>query len=195
MKDVVRFILRVFFTIFFRVSITGRENIPAKGAALLCSNHIAELDMFFIGYRLKRIIHYMAKEELFKIPLVRSFIRWAGAFPVKRGAGDVGAIKTALKLLKDGHIVGIYPEGTRRARKKPEKEIKIKPGAAMLAIKTGVPIIPVAIEGTYKPFSRVKLIFGKPFYLDIEENKKYSNEEMTEMSKDIVERVYKLLED
>src|SRR5690606_10964952 len=112
-KEILRFIIAVFFSVFYRVQIIGIENIPKEGAAILCSNHISELDMFFIGYRIKRLVRYMAKEELFKNPLLRFFITRLGAFPVKRGKGDVGAIKTSLRLLSEGHIVGIFPEGTR----------------------------------------------------------------------------------
>lgn len=172
-----RAIITTFFDLFYRVSIIGIENVPVEGPVLLCANHIAEMDMFFIGYRLKRLVRYMAKEELFRIPLVSSFIKSLGAFPVKRGKGDVGAIKTALKLLEEGHIVGIFPEGTRLKNKK-GKNIKAKPGAALLAQKSGAPILPVAISGRYRPFSKIKVVFGKPFTLDLDKNTKYTNSEL-----------------
>lgn len=148
----------------------------------------------FIGYKLKRLVRYMAKEELFKIPLLSSFIRRLGAFPVSRGKGDVGAIKTALKLLEEGHIVGIFPEGTRLKHKK-GKTIKAKPGAALLAQKSGAPILPVAICGRYRPFSKIKIVFGKPFTLDLEKDKKYTNSELVEFSEGIMKKVYSLLEE
>ncbi|HOM01762.1 MAG TPA: lysophospholipid acyltransferase family protein [Acetivibrio sp.] len=174
--------------------IIGIENVPEEGSVLLCANHIAELDMFFIGYRLKRLVRYMAKEELFKIPLLSSFIRRLGAFPVKRGKGDVGAIKTALKLLEEGQIVGIFPEGTRLKNKK-GKAIKAKPGAALLAQKSGAPILPVAISGRYRLFSKIKIVFGKPFTLDLDKDKKYTNSELVEFSESIMKKVYSLLEE
>ncbi|MFZ5989779.1 MAG: lysophospholipid acyltransferase family protein [Bacillota bacterium] len=193
-KQVVRTIAAIFFSIFYRVQIKGREHIPEKGAAVLCANHIGELDMFFIGYRIKRLVRYMAKEELFKIPLLSPFIKWLGAFPIKRGKADVEAIKTALKLLQDGHIVGIFPEGTRM-KKKTGKTVRVKPGAALLAQKSGAPILPVAVSGKYRPFSKIKIVFGKPFSLDLDKDKKYTNNELVEVSENIMKNVYSLLEE
>ena len=194
MKEVIRYILMAFFNVFYRLKITGVENVPAKGAAVLCSNHIGEIDMFLIGIKTKRLIRYMAKEELFKNRLVAAFIRWLGAFPIKRGKADVESIKTAFKLLEDGHIIGIFPEGTRMKKKK-DQAVKAKPGAAMFAVKAGVPVVPVAIEGNYKLFSKIRVVFGKPFYLDANKDNKYTNEELTQMSGEIMKKVYSLLED
>lgn len=195
-KEILRFIIAVFFSVFYRVQIIGIENIPKEGAAILCSNHISELDMFFIGYRIKRLVRYMAKEELFKNPLLRFFITRLGAFPVKRGKGDVGAIKTSLRLLSEGHIVGIFPEGTRKkTADKKNKKIKVKAGAALLAQKSQAPILPVLIDTSYKPFSKVRIIFGKPFTLDLDKNKKYTNSELLLETEKIMKRIYSLMEE
>ncbi|MCX8132144.1 MAG: 1-acyl-sn-glycerol-3-phosphate acyltransferase [Clostridia bacterium] len=194
MKDIVRLIVRLIFCILYRVEIKGRENIPLKGGAVLCANHAGELDMFFIGYRIKRLIRWMAKEELFRNPVVGFLIRRLGAFPVKRGTGDVGAIKTAFKLLDDNHILGMFIEGTRTKRNT-GRVAKPNPGAAMFAIKKHVPVIPVSVEGDYKPFSKIKIVFGKPYYLDADKNIKYSNDELKEFSKSIIERVYAQMEE
>ncbi|MCG8400139.1 MAG: 1-acyl-sn-glycerol-3-phosphate acyltransferase [Firmicutes bacterium] len=167
--------------------------MPDSGPVLLCANHTGELDMFFIGYRIKRWIFWMAKEELFKIPVVGILIRGLGAFPVKRGRGDMKSIRQVYRHLEEGNVVGIFPEGTRTGRRK-AKNVKIRPGAALFALKSRAPIVPVAIEASYRPFSTVRVIFGKPFHLDIDENKKYNKEELTGISKDIMSRVYSLLE-
>lgn len=192
MKRFLKFIFFIILSLIYKIELIGRENVPDKGAAILCSNHIHDLDMFFISTRIKRLIRYMAKEELFEIPVLGPLIRYAGAFPVKRGKADVGAIKTALKLLDEGHIVGIFPQGTR-TRGKNKNEITIKRGAVMIAINAGVPIIPVGIDATYKPFTRVRVVFGKPFYLDIDKDKKYSSEEMNQIALDIMDKVYELV--
>jgi 1-acyl-sn-glycerol-3-phosphate acyltransferase len=194
MIEFLRIIVKIFFKCFYRVKITGYENIPAKGGVVLCSNHIGEIDMFLIGVKSKRLVHYMAKEELFKNPLFGAIIRWLGAFPVKRGRVGTESIKTGLKLLEDGHILGIFPEGTRMKNKQ-NKDVKAKPGAAMFAVKAGVPVIPVAISGNYKLFSKIRVVFGKPFYLEAEKDKKYTNEDFTEMSQYIMKKVYSLLEE
>ena len=182
------------FSLLFRVELKGRENIPQKGAAILCSNHLGELDMFFIGYRIKRLVHWMAKEELFKVPVIGFILRRVGAFPIKRGKGDIDSIKTAIRLLEEGHIVGIYPEGTR-TRGRAEKKANVKRGAVLLALKVNVPVLPVAVETSYKPFSKVKVVFGKPYELDLDREKKYTNEEMLEITKGIMSKVYALLEE
>lgn len=194
MKQVVRVIALIVFSIFFRVNLVGRENVPEKGNGVLCSNHVGELDMFFIGFRIKRLVRWMAKEELFKNPVFATLLKCLGAFPIKRGKADVESVKTAIRLLKEGHIVGIFPEGTR-IKHKEGKPIRIKPGAVMLALRTGAPIVPVAVSGNYKPFSRIKVIFGEPFFLDADPDRKYTNEEMSKISEDVMKKVYVLLEE
>lgn len=193
MKEAFRFFVVILFSLIYRIELVNKENIPEKGAALLCANHIGELDMFVIGYKLKRWVHWMAKEELFKIPLLGAFITSLGAFPVKRGKGDVGSIKKAFSLLEQGHILGMFPEGTR-TRDKSKKDIKIKPGAAMIAVNSGVPIVPVAIRGSYKLFGRIKVVFGNPYTPDADKSRKYSGDELGEISKEIMNKVYSLLE-
>jgi len=194
MLNVARFLVNLYFTIFYRVELINKENVPERGAALLCSNHVGAMDMFFIGYKIKRLVHYMAKSELFRIPVIGAIIRWLGAFPVNRGKGDVGAMKTVFRLLDEGKIVGIFPEGTR-TRGKIDVNRKIKPGIALMAIKSDVPIIPVAIKGSYKLFGKVKVIFGQPFKLDVDKNKKYNKEELAEISKMIMNKIYSLMEE
>jgi 1-acyl-sn-glycerol-3-phosphate acyltransferase len=145
--------------------------------------------MFFIGYKIKRVIRYMAKEELFRIPFVSFFIAKCGAFPVKRGTGDIGAIRTALKLLEEGHVIGIYPEGTRT---KDRKDVSAKPGPVLLAKKSNAPVLPVKIEKKDGLFGEVKVIFGDLYYIDFEKGKKYSSIELARLSQEILDKVYAL---
>jgi 1-acyl-sn-glycerol-3-phosphate acyltransferase len=194
MEWFVKFTLRIFFNLFYRVELVNKKNIPANGGAIVCSNHIGELDMFFIAYSLKRLVHYMAKEELFKNPISSWFFYSVGAFPIKRGTGDIASIKTVLKMLGEGKLVGILPEG-HRTRGKDRSQFKPKAGAAMLAIKGNVPIIPVGIKATYKLFSKVKVVFGEPYYIQAEKGRKYTGEELTEFSVEIMDKVYSLLEE
>jgi len=193
LRNFARVIANLVLNILFRIEVINKDNIPEKGAALLCANHTSELDMFFIGLRIKRWVHYMAKEELFKNPVMSLILRKLGAFPVKRGKGDVGAIRNVFKLLDEGHIVGIFPEGTRLKGKVRDKT-KIKPGAALIAINSSVPIIPVAVDWNHRLFSRVKVIIGEPFNLDIDKSKKYTSEGMIKISRSIMDRVYSLME-
>lgn len=184
----------IVFSLLYRVKIIGKDNLPETGPLILCSNHNGEMDMFFIGYKLKRLVHYMAKVELFRNPLIGFLLKWLGAFPVKRGKADVEAIKTSLRILKNNEILGIFPEGTRM-KKKTQNSVRVKPGIALLAQKSGAQIIPVAVSGKYKPFSKIKVVFGKPFSIDFDKDKKYTNSELVEISESIMSKVYALMEE
>ena len=192
MKKFAIIITNIVFKLFFKVELIDLHKIPSEGPALLCANHNNMLDMFLLGYRLDRWIYWMAKEELFKNAVSAFIYRKLGAFPVKRGAGDVGSVKNAYKLLESGKIVGIFPQGTRIDPSKIDT-IKVKSGAAMIAVNTGVPIIPAAVLGNYKLFSRMKVVFGDPFIIE-NTDKKYTKEDLSELSRDILKRIYSLAE-
>lgn len=193
MKKFVYILTNIVFRLFFRVEVINSQKIPAEGPALLCANHNTVLDMFFLGFRLKRWINWMAKEELFRNPVSAFVLKKLGAFPVKRGTGDVGSIKTAYHLLDEGEIVGIFPHGHRIAPSKLETK-KVKPGAAMIAVTAGVPVIPATVKGSYRIFSKMKVIFGDPVIYGDGPDKKYTKEELLEFSRDIIKKVYSLAE-
>lgn len=169
------------------------ENIPKEGGLILCSNHAGELDMFFTGYKMKRLIHFMAKSELFENPFLRWFFTNIGAFPIKRGVADLGAARAVYKLLKTGNIVGIMPEGTRTKGKQKE-DIKIKSGAVMFAYSAGVPILPVGVSSNHKLFSKVNVNYGMPFILESKTGRKPTSQELEEMSEELMSRIYSLVE-
>lgn len=154
------------FQLVFRWRISGVENIPKEGY-ILASNHLSNWDPLLVGCALPvdRKVHFMAKEELFAFAAFRKLILWLGAFPVRRGAADRNAIKTALKLLADGEIVGIFPEGHRS---KTGELGQAAPGMALIAVKAGAPVLPTAIVGTNKLFRdgnllpRFEVRFGRP---------------------------------
>lgn len=159
-----RFIFKVFFSIFYRVKVIGAHNIPKEGGVLLCSNHIHLLDPPFVGSFIERKVHYMAKAELFKIPVIGWLITQFGAFPVKRGGVSKETIKLSLSILKDGKVMGIFPEGTRNA-----SGSEAKKGAALFALRSDAAVVPVAIVTDYKLFRPLVLMYGKP--LDLTEFK------------------------
>lgn len=193
MKIFALIMVNIFLRIFYRVEVVNRHKVPSKGPALLCANHNNMLDMLMLGFRCKRWIYWMAKEELFKNPIIALLYRSLGAFPVKRGAGDVASIKKAYKLLEKGKVVGIFPQGTRIDPSK-INTVKPKAGAAMIAVKTGVPIIPAIVQGSYKLFSKMNVIYGDPFILENEKDKKHTKEEFTELSREILKSIYLLAE-
>lgn len=188
MKTFARIVTTIVFKLIFRVEIINREKIPQKGPALLCANHNTFLDMFLLGYKLDRWICWMAKEELFKNPIAAFVLKRLGAFSVKRGTADVGSVKNAYRLLEEGKIVGIFPQGTRRHA---GGAGRVKSGAAMIAAKVGVPIIPATVKGNYKLFSKLTVSFGDPFMISKHEDK-LTKEELAEISTDIINRIYSL---
>jgi 1-acyl-sn-glycerol-3-phosphate acyltransferase len=156
--------------LFFPFRAYQTEKIPRQGAFILASNHISNLDPVLLGVCSVRRINFMAKAELFK-GLLGFFLTHLGAFPVKRGESDFGAMKEALKRLKNGRVILIFVEGTRRIGYEPSKA---QAGVGFLAIKSGVPIVPVYVRGTNqvmapgtKFFKRgpVSATFGEPFFV------------------------------
>lgn len=154
---VARVLVTAFYRLLFRPEVIGAHHVPEQGGVILCSNHISNWDPPMIGFPLSRRVHFMAKEELFRIPGLNVLIRILGAFPVKRGGVSKESIKYSIELLKQGNVIGIFPEGSRRNAGGMGKK-----GAAMLALKSGATVIPVSIVGDYKPFRRMTLIYGEP---------------------------------
>ena len=162
------FMLSILFRFTGGVTLIGRENIPRAGGVILAPNHISYVDPPIVGCYLRRQVHYMAKEELFRSKLMGAWMRWVGAFPVRRGTADRKALKHAIDLLNQGRVVCIFPEGTRSPDGKlQDPEL----GIGLIALKSQAPIVPVAVIGTDKvlpPNSkrlyrhRVKIVYGKP---------------------------------
>ncbi len=153
--------------LIFRMRVRGMKNEPrrADGPYLVCANHQTVLDVVFIAAATRRQQpHFMAKESLFRVPVLGRLVRWLGAFPVARGRNDVGAVKHTLKLIESGRSVGMFPQGTRCPGVDP-KETKVKAGVGMIAARTGVQILPVFIgmkEQKWKFFRRVRVVVGEP---------------------------------
>ncbi len=153
-------ILVIYFLFFPKI--IGKKNTNIKGKAIIIANHISLWDPIFISVVFKRQIFWMGKIELFKSVPARIFFHIVKAFPVRRGEGDLPAIRHAFKLLRDGKLFGIFPEGKRV---KTGELGRFEPGTAMIALKNDAPIIPLYIKGKYKFFRRMKLIIGEPIRL------------------------------
>ncbi len=186
----VKGIARVLFSLVYRIEIEGKEHLPERGKAIVSPNHFSMMDPIIIGAFLPRKVNFMAKEELFSNKLFALILNKLGVFPVKRGGADIGAIRTALRILNNGDIFCIFPEGTRS---KAGEILKAKPGAAMIAIRARSPIIPIAIIGDYKLFSKVKIIIDKPIYLSDYYDKKVSTDEYRELSQEILNTIRGLM--
>lgn len=152
-----------FFKIVNRIEVHGSENVPAAGPVILASNHISNWDPMVVGSSVRRKVNFIAKEELFKIPLIGLLLKAWGAMPVKRGRGDREAISKSLEILRSDQVLGIFIEG-RRNKSNPEQMGKPQPGAAMLAVKTGAPVVPMLVKNTRRIpcFAKVRVFIGKP---------------------------------
>jgi 1-acyl-sn-glycerol-3-phosphate acyltransferase len=153
----------------YRLRARGRENLPEGGFVLAC-NHVSSLDPWAIGVPLwpKRFLRFMAKSELYWWPM-SYLLNGAGAFPVRRGQHDVEAIETAVRLAREGHVIAMFPEGTRRTKGLVKKfEARPRSGAARIALEAGVPLVPAAVKGTDKltRLGRIRVAFGAPVEVD-----------------------------
>jgi 1-acyl-sn-glycerol-3-phosphate acyltransferase len=152
------------FTYFFRMRVYGAEHVPSTGPAVIASNHIAGIDVVMLGHASPRTLRYMAKAELFTYNRALTWmLRHAGAFGVRRGESDLEALRLARRVLRAGHPLGVFCEGTRQ----PSEEIgRVQPGAALIALAEGVPIVPAVIQGTIyikrSLRSPVTVMFGPP---------------------------------
>lgn len=182
--------IRLYCKIVYKYKIIGKENIPSEGALIFCGNHRTYLDPPLIVVTATRKMRFMAKEEL-KDNLLFRFLCFAyDGIYVKRDAKDIGPLKEALKELKNGGCIGIFPEGTRNGMEK--NDGKLKNGASYMSLKTGAKLIPIGIKGEAKPFSQVTITYGKP--LDFSEMlKEKSAKELEDyVSEQLKEEIIKL---
>jgi len=158
-----------------RVEVVGRENVPRRGALILASNHLNNADPPVLTIISPRRLVFMAKHEALRWPIVGLFIRLAGAFPVRRFEADIGALRQASRVLHEGEVLAMFPEGTRSSE---GRLGSAHPGTALVALRTGSPILPIGISGTETISiskvllnavrlrrARVRVVIGDPFFL------------------------------
>ena len=175
--------------IVYRIKINGKENIPEDGAALICPNHVHALDAVLVVVHAKRRINMLAKEELFEHRALRWLAKIFGVYPVKQNSADLSAIKTSLKILKNKEPLLIFPEGTRNGL---ARGVPVKNGPMTIAIKAGVPIVPVGIKGNFKAFSKVTINIGKPIYYDEYKDKINDKEVVSKLTEDLIKEIVRL---
>lgn len=166
-------LVRLIMAVYARVEIVGAQNMPRRGGVIVVSNHLNNADPGLVGGFLPRRVVFMAKDEMFQWPLFGGYVRLIGAFPVRRLEADLRALRKAVQVLRRGEVLVMFPEGTRS---KTGSMGRGHPGTAMVALRTGAPILPVAITGTevvrlpgdfFRPFrrTRVRMVVGEPFLL------------------------------
>lgn len=187
----VRIIISLPTLLIYRVRAIGIETVPKKGALILAPNHFSQMDHFFIGLYLRRKVRFMAKSQMFGPPVLTYVYKHGGVFPVRRGHHDEKAIETARIILSQDEMLLVYAEG---GRSRSGKLKEVKPGIGRIALESGAPVVPVAIQGSEKVrrwkrlnFPRVTVRFGEPLRFPVEEAP--SRERQLEVAEQIFVRV------
>jgi len=178
-----------------RVRVKGLENMPTEGGLIVAGNHVSYWDPVIIAVKLPRTINFMAKAEFFSVPVFSSLLRGLHVFPVKRGSADRQAIRHAIALLEQGKVLGIFPEGTRNQS---GEDLKAQSGVAMIAAKTGAPVLPVACVGRYlskRPgwFWPRELHIGALIEMSQYRDQKINSQQLEDISAEILDKINKLL--
>ncbi|MGK7920343.1 MAG: lysophospholipid acyltransferase family protein [Trichodesmium sp.] len=181
---------------YFRNNLYGMENVPKQGPLVIVSNHASDLDPPIVSVCMRRPVAYMAKEELFDVPILKEVITLYGAYPVKRGSADRSAIRSAINSLEQGWAVGIFLQGTRTSD---GKITEPKLGAALIAAKAKVPLLPVCIWGTHAVKRQGLMANSTPITVRIGEvipapksTKKEELEMVTQKCTDIINKMHDL---
>ncbi|MYL59777.1 1-acyl-sn-glycerol-3-phosphate acyltransferase [Virgibacillus halodenitrificans] len=183
-----RTIVAIILFPLYRIKVIGKENVPKQGPVIICSNHISNLDPPVVGITSPRDIYFMAKGELFEKPILGKLLLGIHAFPVKRGLSDRNALRKGLKILDIQETLGLFPEGTRSKSGELGKPLA---GAGFFALRSQAVIIPCAIIGPYKPFKRLKVVYGSPVDM---EHYRQSKASAKEAADGIMEEISKLIE-
>ena len=184
--QIAKIVLKILYKILFRMTIEGQQNVPKEGGVILCANHSSNFDPVTMGIYSDRTVYYMAKKELFENKFMYWLLKQLNAFPVDRSTADMTAFKNAVKLLKQGYIIGMFAQGTRV---KEGEEKAAKAGVALFATKANVPVVPVAISGSCKPFTKMKIVYGKPLYFEEYRQKRLNTESLNEITNKIMNEI------
>ncbi|MDQ7792896.1 MAG: lysophospholipid acyltransferase family protein [bacterium] len=183
-------VFRLAWAVLFRWRCTGSEHLPLQGPALFCANHRAWADGITLGVVSRRRVHFMAKEELFRWRPLAWLFRELGAFPVRRGRPDRAALRHSFRLLDEGKVLGIFPEGTRNRTGQLGPG---EPGAALLAARSGAPVVPAAIVGDYRIGRPLAVRVGSPFTLVPPADGRINSEWLSRQSQIIMEHIANLM--
>ncbi len=189
-----RFISSIYIRTVFRLKVHGLDNLPERKPFIICANHISMIDPMTVGisipghYRIK----YMAKSELFKNPILSMILHKLEAFPVNRQEADFAAIKKAYRILAAGEVLGLFPEGSRSKSGEMQQAYN---GAALIAVRSGVPILPIAIKGPYRFCRPVHVFIGEPFVMPPlqYQNKEEKKRQLDMMSRQIMDTLAGLI--
>lgn len=186
--DIARNSFLAMFRTFWRMRVYGAQNVPKNGPLIIACNHVSYLDPPVLGTASPRRIAYMAKEELFRIPILGPAIAAVGAYPVDRKGSATSAIKRSVEVLRQGQAIGIFPEGTRNLQGTAE----VREGVALLASLAKAPVVPACIVGTAnaKRLAQIRVFFGPPMSLPAD--RKASREDMANFTDEVMRAIRSL---
>ena len=184
------FFAKIYYKIIFFAKAEGKENIPESGGMILCANHQSFRDPIMIAAFSPKRLKFLGKAELFKNKLFACVLRSIGCVSVDRSGGDLKAMRTCIRILKENNPLMLFPEGTRSCIHIDD----VKPGALLFATKANVPIIPIGISRP-KPFGKSKVVFGKPIYYTEYYDKKISSEEYKKLTNELMYEIYNLVDE
>lgn len=159
LKLVRKIVYIFFYKLVYRLKKVNEKNLPESGAYIICANHVNMLDALAVVCSCKRKVRFICKDSMFKNKALGWALKLSDTIPLNREKNDIESMKRSIKALKNGDVLGVFPEGTRKGM---EKNLKAKSGAAFFSLRTGTPVIPIGIQGSFKPFTKVKLVFGEP---------------------------------
>jgi len=176
--------------ILWRARATGTEHVPLDGPLIVACNHVSYLDPPVMGSFCPRQIHFMAKKQLFDIPVLGAAIRAVGAYPVDREGTPTAAIKRSVELLRTGECIGIFPEGTRNL----EGDVQARQGVALLASLGKAPVVPACIAGSNhaRSLGKIKVAFGAP--LRLPSDRKATRDDLAKFTDDVMSAIRALAE-
>lgn len=188
-RSIIKKLIYAVYRVLFRIEKVNEENVPMEGPIIICANHLNYWDAVGLVTATKRRINFIAKEDLFN----NGFLNWIAhvfdVIPIKRGMRDMEAMKRCLSSLKKGIALGIFPEGTRKGL---EKGAKVQNGAAYMALKTKAKVVPVGIQGTFRPFTKVTLNYGEPIDFSKYDSKNPEKDNLDQATKEIIDNIIML---
>jgi 1-acyl-sn-glycerol-3-phosphate acyltransferase len=197
-----RFFIVGYTVLVYRVRVIGREHLPKTGPYVIAPSHRSMLDIPVAGAVTTRRVRFMGKAPLFRVPVLGSIFRALGGFPVERDGSDFGPIRESLKILEEGEPLVVYPEGSRQ---RGSEIAELQPGAAYLAAKMGVPIVPVGIAGAEETFrtrrgrlpgfGRIVVVIGEPILPPTRAGSHVKRSSVDELSATLRERLQKLFDE
>lgn len=186
---VAKFFATMFMKLMFRIEVVGSENIPKTGGIVVCGNHVSNYDAVLVGICMKRAVSFMAKKELYDVKGLSFLVKRLKTIPIDRSKTDMAAFKTAIKVLRQGGVIGIFAQGTRV---KEGEDKKAKGGAALFALTADVPVVPVAISGSFKKFQKLTIKFGTPITLEEYAGKRPKTPELDTITEKIMTEIESL---